>query len=110
VLSLTAVSARPTSTVLGADENETSTSTSTGVASMPMSVYEASFASMERPCAARERDRQERHGTVATPEKSACRSTRVYHARRGSSSLGPKTIGAVLYACSVPKQNGNNSQ
>ncbi len=46
VLSLTAVSARPTRTVLGFEENETSTSTSTGVASMPTSVYEASFASI----------------------------------------------------------------
>ncbi len=49
VLSLTAVSARPTSTVLGTDENETSTSTSTGIASMPTNVYDASFASMAYP-------------------------------------------------------------
>jgi len=37
VLSRTAASARPTSTVFGCDENETSTSTSTGVASIPTS-------------------------------------------------------------------------
>ena len=38
VLSLTAASASPTRTVLGIDEAETSTSTSTGVASMPIKV------------------------------------------------------------------------
>ena len=38
VLSLTAASARPTSTVLGIDEAETSTSTSTGAASIPIRV------------------------------------------------------------------------
>ena len=49
VLSRTAVSASPTKTVLGIDENDTSTSTSTGVASIPTRVYDASFASMVRP-------------------------------------------------------------
>ena len=46
VLSRTAASAKPTSTVLGADENDTSTSTSTGVASIPTRVYDASFESI----------------------------------------------------------------
>src|SRR5262245_59051882 len=51
VLSRTAASARPTRTVLGIDVGETSTSTSTGVASMPTRVYEKSLASiaLERP-------------------------------------------------------------
>jgi hypothetical protein len=51
VLSHTAASARQTGSVLGDEEYETSTSTSTGVASMPTSVYEASLASTERPSA-----------------------------------------------------------
>ena len=49
VLSRTAASARPTRTVLGIDDEETSTSTSTGVASMPTRVYDASFDSMGGP-------------------------------------------------------------
>src|SRR5262249_7144579 len=67
VLSRTAASARPTRTVLGIDVGETSTSTSTGVASMPTRVYDESLASMPihpPPVGMRRRRSIERRGVA----------------------------------------------